>query len=168
MTDQFHIGAAPALEPCVQVGMQDYHRLARLECLAYMAAIIAVHGPPPGFHDPGSDICRFRLSRNAHDFGTYYEVAICFDGSNEAAREYALQVEEGLASWDEAEFESPVLYHYDRITGTRFSDVEACIADAARRILLSPLLTEKQARILENLTSAWPHLVATSVPGTQS
>lgn len=67
-----NIGATPWGESCAQLGSEGYEERARAECLAYMGQIERIlkannYKIPKGF---------LYISRNEHDFGTYFEVAI--------------------------------------------------------------------------------------------
>lgn len=91
-SDYMSIGSAPASEPCVQIS--DDTSLNVAECRIYLEQLVRSFGNPP-------DGCYFFLLKNYHDFGIYYEAAICFDPEKEAAVEYAFKVENGLDRWDE-------------------------------------------------------------------
>lgn len=156
MMQRFYIGQTPILEPCVQVGWTNYHHLSRLECQCYAAAIIAVHGPPPGFHSPGSRQCMFETLRQEHDFGCYYEVVISFDPDCSEAVSYACRVEEGLTEWNEAGFESPVIHYLDRVDGIRHDTVESAITNAFKRLQSYAIPTEHQKLLIANIKTAWP------------
>lgn len=70
------LGSAPANEKCAQLGTLGYGDRVRLECEAFIAQlkrVLSAAGkePPKGF--------RLAMKGNAHDFGTYYEVAAFFN-----------------------------------------------------------------------------------------
>jgi hypothetical protein len=95
MTDYLVLGPCPCDEDCEQLGT-DYDPVrARLECRALRDQLIRQHGQPP-------EGAYYRTCANAHDFGTYYELAIYYDEHNEAAVEYAFKVEREYPQvWDD-------------------------------------------------------------------
>lgn len=123
------LGGAPAGEDCAQLGQtDDFDRFNRLEVECYRAALLAKFGPTP----PG---CQFTLSRNPHDFGTYYTLALkVWDHSTaiEAVSAYIAAAEDGLRTWLEAGFRPPVQYEgSDPIVGT-VRELPACIVSALK------------------------------------
>ena len=95
-TDSISLGPAPAEEDPVQLGEADYASRAQRECRRYIDAIRKVCGEEP-------EGAQLRMTRHSHDFGQYYDVEIRFDGNNEAAAEYAYEVEsKAPATWEEA------------------------------------------------------------------
>jgi hypothetical protein len=99
-TGKISLGAAPACEECVQLltGYQDqYLEYAREECERYVKGILSFFGPPP-----------FRavleIIECAHDYGTYLEVFVLFDGDNEEAATWAQDVDNRMpGTWAELE-----------------------------------------------------------------
>lgn len=104
MTDDIYwLGPAPAMEECIQVGSDDYARNAKTECRAFIEAIRKVCG-----HEPEG--ARLTVKSQPHDFGSYYEVAVIFDGNDQAAAEYAAKCDEKApGTWEEAGMQPPVL-----------------------------------------------------------
>jgi hypothetical protein len=101
--DILYLGSAPAEENCVEVGDPDYSRKAKVECRAYIEAIRKVCGREP-------EGARLSVKSNAHDYGVYYDVVVRFDGSNEAAAEYAYRCEgQGPTTWAASGMEAPEL-----------------------------------------------------------
>jgi hypothetical protein len=95
--DVYWLGAAPAEEDCAQVGSSDYARRAIDECRRYIDAIRKVWGPEP-------EGARLTVKSQSHDFGTYYEVAVVFDGTIKAAAEYAVKCDrDAPKTWAEAD-----------------------------------------------------------------
>lgn len=86
------LASAPASEPCVQISEDTSLNIA--ESKIYIEQLLRRLGNPP-------DGCYFFLLKNEHDFGIYYEAAICFDPENEQALNYALRAETGDDRWDE-------------------------------------------------------------------
>lgn len=98
------IGGTPHEEACAQTGItDDAQALNKLECRAYIQALIKHYGQPP----VGAE---FRVKGNPHDFGTYYEVECRYDSQDPAAIDYACKVESGLARWDDVRMWPPVQY----------------------------------------------------------
>lgn len=94
MRDTLIIGSSPANEDCAQVGTDDYGSRARKECSAFIELIRRKLGPEP----EGASL---RIKGQAHDFGTYYEVAVSYDDTNEKATNYAYKVEsKAPMKWD--------------------------------------------------------------------
>lgn len=102
MTEEIYwLGSAPAEESCVQVGDPDYARDAKNECRQYMAAIRIVCGEPP-------EGAKLVVRSQPHDFGSYFEVAVVFDGTNREAVAYAAKVDEQApTTWAAAGLEPP-------------------------------------------------------------
>lgn len=87
------IGSSPPGEKCVQIGCEDYRRLAKAECLRYVDTLRATVGPEP----EGAEL---RVKWFAHDFGEYCEVVCFYSEDDEAATEYALKCEsDGPDKW---------------------------------------------------------------------
>jgi len=95
MYDSIQIGSTPCDEECAQVGEDGYSVKARAECQAFRNQLRRKFGPEP----EGVSI---RIKGNSHDFGTYYEVELSFDDSNEKACEYVYKVDKETPQfWDE-------------------------------------------------------------------
>ena len=95
MREYLELGPVPGGEACQQVGVASYDpHLARLECLAYLQQLLRLFPP---VHGTG-----FAVKAFPHDFGSYHEVCVLYDGDNEAQVEYAFRVEGNLPEqWDE-------------------------------------------------------------------
>lgn len=95
--DQYELGSAPCNESCVQVTKEgDYSEAMLAECRRYKK-MLEERFPDFTLHD-----VLFKITRNPHDFGDYYEVAIRFDTTNEECVEFACFVEDNLpAKWDD-------------------------------------------------------------------
>lgn len=90
-----HIGATPYGESCAQVGQPDYNDRSDIECKVFLRQIRRL------FPVPGDVSARFTVVSEPHDFGSYREVAIKFDGSSEAAVNFAHHVEANSPEkWD--------------------------------------------------------------------
>jgi hypothetical protein len=95
MQDHLDIGSTPPDEDCAQVGSDDYHRLARRECHAYIVLLRRTLGDEP----PGA---RLAVRSNPHDFGSYLSVVCYFDESQPASVDYAYRCEsDGPQAWDD-------------------------------------------------------------------
>jgi len=84
MRDYLSIGATPSDESCTQAGTDPQQEHA--ECAHFIKRIIQVLGPPP-------DGAKLAVKTFPHDFGDYKEVVVYYDPSNEAASNYAFEVE---------------------------------------------------------------------------
>lgn len=108
----FHdLGGAPANETCASLGhTPNFDQINSFEVLIYKIATIARFGMPPKG-------CRLSPYANRHEFGVYRTLALHVDDDADGeARAYAALAEEGLGSWIEAGFATPV--HYDGAVAT--------------------------------------------------
>ncbi|AQH06195.1 hypothetical protein A9R05_45225 (plasmid) [Burkholderia sp. KK1] len=100
MVETIEIGSAPCDEQCAQIGESNYPERSRAECRAFINQIKRAMGEPP------EGVGLF-IKSNAHDFGTYREVAVKVTGllteeAREKALEYAYRCEsDSPASWDD-------------------------------------------------------------------
>ena len=102
------LGCAPAEEHCAQVGDPDYARDAKAECRAYIEAIRTVCGREP-------DGARLVVRPQDHDFGTYYEVAVVFDGDDPDAAAYAAKCDgHAPATWEAVGMAAPARSGWQR------------------------------------------------------
>ena len=94
MMDTLTIGPVPYEEPCQQVGTPSYDPIAaKQECQRYKRQLERLFPPPDG--------CRFIITSNPHDFGTYYEVACRYSEESKEAVEWAHNAEDNSpAKWD--------------------------------------------------------------------
>ncbi len=98
------LDGAPAGVPCAQLGQSpDFARFNLLEIATYKAALIARHGLPPAG-------CSFSVVVNRHDFGTYRTLEARADDTLPEAVAWFDAVSEGLDTWLDAGFRSPVEY----------------------------------------------------------
>ena len=153
------IGGAPANADCAQLGRTpDFERANRLEVAAYKAAIIARFGPPP-------EGCALVELRNPHDFGTYYTLGVRIADEDAAIAEaaaYLDDVEEGLGSWVEAGFTSPVTYDSaSRATALRpISEVIIGALQTTRPSADGTFPVADFEKLHRNLAAAYPAEVA--------
>lgn len=95
--DYLDLGAAPAEEPCAQLGTPGYAEQAEPECQRYIDQLRAQFGPEPA----GAELT---TKHHPHEFGTYLSVAVLFDPDNEAATAYAFACEGGAwGTWRDKE-----------------------------------------------------------------
>lgn len=114
------IGGVPYDESCSQLGVhEDFERLNRIECQAYMAALRVKYGKEP-------EGARLAMKANRHDFGTYREVICWYEVDVPEAVAYAMKMEAGLARWRDVEFHTPVIY------GEGKGEVLSVLADPAQ------------------------------------
>lgn len=94
MMECLELSCTPVAEDCAQVGSDGYSEKARRECKALIGQLRRMFGEEPGS-------ARLTVKGNAHDFGTYYEVAVKFNENDEEACDYAYKLERGLPEyWD--------------------------------------------------------------------
>ena len=94
MENYFVLGPTPGDEHCACVGEEHYEPRARKECRRFIALLRKQFGPEP-------EGARFTVKSFPHDFGPYYEVAICFDEDDPDAVASALHCEANLpATWE--------------------------------------------------------------------
>jgi hypothetical protein len=92
--NSLEIGPTPAEEPCEQLGPDYSPTYAIKECQAFVRLIRRSLGPEP----EGAEL---RITHNPHDFGTYHSVAVRYEEGNDAAIEYAFNVEANAPiKWD--------------------------------------------------------------------
>lgn len=95
MKDSLTLGPTPSGEECQQIPYTN-PQLARKECQAFVAQLIRAFGRPP-------EGAKLRVSHNPHEFGTYYEVEVVFDGTTEEGIAYAYRLEANTPElWDAA------------------------------------------------------------------
>lgn len=90
-----NIGATPSCESCAQLGSEGYEVRALAECRAYKNQLLRVIRAA-GCKVPDTFL---RISKNEHDFGTYYEVAI--NDPEERFSAAAIWAEAGCEEWDD-------------------------------------------------------------------
>jgi len=99
---KLEIGCAPHEEDVAQVGDPDYGAKSSLECRAFIGQILRAYPEAKSFIE--SDVMDIRIKSFPHDFGSYKEVVLSVDDSNEAAVDLAFEIEGDargmLAKWD--------------------------------------------------------------------
>ena len=66
-----NLAPTPLDENCCQVGDSNYHEEARKEINAFIGQLRRMFGKEP-------EGCRYKITSNPHDFGTYLELDIVF------------------------------------------------------------------------------------------
>ncbi|RQQ79042.1 hypothetical protein DF134_35060 [Burkholderia stagnalis] len=100
MVETIEIGPTPCDEACAQACDSNYPERSRAECRAFINQIKRAMGEPP----EGAGLY---IKSNAHDYGTYREVAVKVGGMLtpevcEKALEYAYRCEsESPTTWDD-------------------------------------------------------------------
>jgi hypothetical protein len=97
--DVLNIGCAPTAEPCVQVNPKCPYLVEMLaECNRYKQLLMKLFPIPEEL----SPFVYFSVDKFSHDFGTYAGVCIHYDSNNEAAFNFALDVEANCPkNWEE-------------------------------------------------------------------
>jgi hypothetical protein len=100
MIETIELGSVPYNEPCAETTDPDYASKACAECNRYRAQLARAYSAAHSGR-PLPKGCRLVIKSNNHDYGTYYEVAVKFDGSDAKAGRAALWFEANLPeSWD--------------------------------------------------------------------
>lgn len=90
MRDYLSLGSSPTEEPCVSVSSNgDYVIEMKKECSRFKKMLEEIFVDRP-------ENCSFAAKAFPHDFGTYYEVVIYYDDSNENEGNFAFFVEENI------------------------------------------------------------------------
>lgn len=89
------LGPTPSGEPCAQIGRDDATELNLMEVAAFRDQCMRAFPNIP-------DDARYIKVRGSHDFGTYYELGIKYNEDDEAAVNYAFEVEANVPEyWDD-------------------------------------------------------------------
>lgn len=93
--ETIHIGPVPSLERCASVGDADFEKVSRQECWTFRR-MMERHFPVP----EGMD-ARFAVRSFPHEFGSYREVVVDYEPSDEKALAFALHCEHHTPDqWD--------------------------------------------------------------------
>jgi len=93
--EYIELGPVPAGEPCAQVGTDHYLARSMRECEVFRRMLERVFPIPEGL--PVTYVIR----SHPHDFGAYREVSARYSGVDQAACDFAIQVESSVPdSWD--------------------------------------------------------------------
>lgn len=98
MFDELYLGSVPCDENCVQVDPNtDYVPQMIAECKHYKELLEKKFPIPQNLEDN----VYFKLKREEHEFGSYYEVTIRYNEELEEAVNFAFNVENNLpATWE--------------------------------------------------------------------
>lgn len=95
MKQTITIGATPSEESCAQVGSENYSEMSQIECRVFRRQLERCHPIPL------EAIATLVVAGQAHEFGTYREVAVRYDDCDEAATNYAFDLERNAPTqWD--------------------------------------------------------------------
>lgn len=93
MKDYIELGSSPMDEDCAQVGSDNYYAQVKRECFAYMKQLSKM------FPEASEQIITRSFS---HDFGSYFEVVICFDDNHPDSVDLAYKVADSIPEhWDD-------------------------------------------------------------------
>ncbi len=93
------LGSSPYEEDCAQIGRQGYETRALAECNAYLHQMERI-ARAAGFTLPNEKV-ELVIQPNAHDFGTYYEVNVRYDGDDEEVSRLVIFLDSNNpTSWD--------------------------------------------------------------------
>ena len=111
MRDYYTLGSTPCNEDCVQVESgADYMPAMRQECRRF------VEGLRRYFAGRLIGSMTFGVKRESHDFGSYLEAAIYFDGDSDEETNRACSIENDTPStWEELETGTAPGYQGDEI-----------------------------------------------------
>ena len=95
MKDYVSIGSTPSNEACAQVGSDGYCIKSRIECVVFANQLLRMFpDTPEGAHVGTKSF--------PHDFGTYYEVVVKYEDTDESAMHYAFMLEsKAPEDWDD-------------------------------------------------------------------
>jgi len=97
MLDYLNLGPTPSNEDCAQVGSPDFKNRADKELDAYKAQLERMF---PGLETHKH--MKFKKMWFPHEFGSYGEIVIVYDDSNELEAATAIEIEWNTPSyWDE-------------------------------------------------------------------
>jgi hypothetical protein len=95
MIEYIELSCVPCAESCSQVGSPNYQKLSRLECQVYKNQLERLFGLS------AYSSVSLRIKSFPHDFGSYREVCVFYDDSNEMAQDLAYHIESNLPEyWD--------------------------------------------------------------------
>jgi hypothetical protein len=93
--DYVSIGSSPCNESCAQVGTDGYTEKAKKECRAFQNQLERHFKNFP-------DGCFLSIKSFPHDFGSYLEVIVRYDENDEAAANFAYDIENNCPeNWDD-------------------------------------------------------------------
>ena len=93
--EYIELGPVPAGEPCAQVGTDNYLARSMRECEVFRRMLERVLPIPEGLP------VKYVVRSHPHDFGTYREVSVRYNGDIRAVCDFAFQVEAAIPDfWD--------------------------------------------------------------------
>lgn len=96
MIDYINIGPTPANEYCAQVGSNYYYEKSKIETKAFLDQL---NREFPQVLETKS--VRFSIKTFSHDFGSYKEVVLNYDDSNEKEYQMVLDIDKIIPNnWD--------------------------------------------------------------------
>ena len=99
MRDSMSISGVPLDEPCTQVGPTDYMPMMRKEVTAFKNQLERL--AEAGKFGPRGR-AYFKVTSNPHDFGTYLDIDVVYDDTDEEGEAFALEVESNIPfNWDD-------------------------------------------------------------------
>ena len=102
MNEYIFVGPTPCDEACAQLGSNDYEKISRKECRAFINQIWRVAKNTYNVDKDGVIGFDVITKNEYHDFGTYREVVLKFDYNNILATEFAYKMDEIIpTTWDE-------------------------------------------------------------------
>ena len=94
MRDYLTLGPSPSDEDCINVGVDNYHQLAKEECRRFKALLEERFPLPP-------PLTYFGIKSFPHDFGDYMEVVIYYETEDEESENFAFSVEDNAPNtWE--------------------------------------------------------------------
>lgn len=101
MIDTLTLGATPADESCAQVGSNDYHERAKVECQVYRRQLLRMYKAVHKVNELPEG-CTLKITNESHDFGTYHEVGARYNEVFPFSVEAAFWFDGNLPShWDD-------------------------------------------------------------------
>ncbi len=107
-TDFFNIGPVPCAEDCAQLGKPDFDERSRRECTVYRRMLRRLF---PAAEDLPVALV---VKSFKHDFGTYREVCVRYDDTNEAAFSFALDAEANAPEYWDARARAELSWYEER------------------------------------------------------
>lgn len=98
MYEYIELSSSPVKEECAQLGADDYEERSKIECRIYKQQLQRMFPIPAHLEE----YVYFAIKKEEHDFGWYREVIIKYDYNNDAAADFAYNVEENVPEhWDD-------------------------------------------------------------------
>ncbi len=92
--DRMSFETTPPGEKCIGLGHDSYELLSKIECETYIAFLLRNFPRIP-------EGCRFKITSNPHDFGTYRDVELFYNEDNKKHAAYAYKLDAKIPDkWD--------------------------------------------------------------------